>query len=68
MADHLDLPERYGRQRPSAMDVAASVVKWRSVGRPAGPRDIVEELIAKREFEAALDVSERSGDAEASAL
>ncbi|WP_189394100.1 AAA family ATPase [Mesorhizobium sp. M1D.F.Ca.ET.183.01.1.1] len=68
LADHLDLPERYGRQRPSAMDVAASVVKWRSVGRPAGPRDIVEELIAKREFEAALDVSERSGDAEASAL
>ncbi|TIT02462.1 AAA family ATPase [Mesorhizobium sp.] len=68
LADHLDLPERYGRQRPSTMDVAASVVKWRSVGRLPGPHDIVEELIAKREFEAALNVSERSGDAEASAL
>jgi hypothetical protein len=57
-SEKIDLPEFHLAQRPNLIEVAAGVLRWKHLTHAASRRDIVEELVKRREFAAGLMVAE----------
>jgi hypothetical protein len=67
-ADFIDLPEFHSALAPTHLEVAASVLRWKSNGSTPTTVDIAAYLIERQAFPQALRIAQEAGDTNAEEL